>query len=316
MVSYAGKKLEPFTKYYWKVIGGDLLEKEIVSPVNSFETGMMNIKNWQGAWISDGKGVDYQPAPYFRKKFTAGKTIRSARAYIAVGGLYELYINGEKIGNHRLDPLYTRFDRRNLYVTYDVTDQLRSGENAIGVLLGNGWYNHQSKAVWDFDRAPWRNRPAFCLDLRITYTDGSVETIPTGLSWKTSSGALVFNSIYTGEHYDARLEQKGWNTPNFDDSKWNGVGLRGTPSQNVTAQQVRPIRNVLTIPAKSVNKIDEKTYVFDFGQNMSGVTKINVSGEEGTEVRIMHGERLFDNGRIDMANIDVYYRGDKVKDPF
>lgn len=316
MVSYAGKKLEPFTKYYWKVIGGDLLEKEIVSPVNSFETGMMNIKNWQGAWISDGKGVDYQPAPYFRKKFTAGKTIRSARAYIAVGGLYELYINGEKIGNHRLDPLYTRFDRRNLYVTYDVTDRLRSGENAIGVLLGNGWYNHQSKAVWDFDRAPWRNRPAFCLDLRITYTDGSVETIPTDLSWKTSSGALVFNSIYTGEHYDARLEQKGWNQPDFDDSGWNGVGLRGTPSQNVVAQQVRPIRNVLAIPAKSVNKIDDKTYVFDFGQNMSGVTKINMSGEEGTEVRIKHGERLYDNGHIDMSNIDVYYRGDKEKDPF
>lgn len=251
-----------------------------------------------------------------RKKFTTGKKIKSARAYIAVGGLYELYINGEKIGNHRLDPLYTRFDRRNLYVTYDVTGQLRNGDNAIGVLLGNGWYNHQSKAVWDFDRAPWRNRPAFCLDLRITYSDGSVETIPTDLSWKTSSGALVFNSIYTGEHYDARLEQKGWNTPDFDDSKWRGVGLRGVPSQNVVAQQVRPIRNVLTIPAKSVNKINDKTYVFDFGQNMAGVTNIKVSGEEGTEVRIMHGERLFDNGRIDMSNIDVYYRGDKEKESF
>ena len=91
---------------------------------------------------------------------------------------------------------------------YDVTSQLQNGDNAIGVLLGNGWYNHQSKAVWDFDRAPWRNRPAFCLDLRITYTDGSVETIPTDLSWRTASGAITFNSIYTGEHYDARLEQK------------------------------------------------------------------------------------------------------------
>lgn len=316
LITYAGKQLEPFTKYYWKVIGGDLENKEVVSPVSSFETGMMDIKNWQGSWIGDGQDINCEPAPYFRKKFTTGKKIKSARAYIAVGGLYELYINGEKIGNHRLDPLYTRFDRRNLYVTYDVTGQLRNGDNAIGVLLGNGWYNHQSKAVWDFDRAPWRNRPAFCLDLRITYSDGSVETIPTDLSWKTSSGALVFNSIYTGEHYDARLEQKGWNTPDFDDSKWRGVGLRGVPSQNVVAQQVRPIRNVLTIPAKSVNKINDKTYVFDFGQNMAGVTNIKVSGEVGTEVRIMHGERLFDNGRIDMSNIDVYYRGDKEKDPF
>ena len=316
LVTYAGKPLEPCTKYYWKVISDDLLDKEVVSSVHSFETGMMSIKNWQGAWIGDGKDKDYQPAPYFRKKFAAGKTIKSARAYIAAAGLYELYINGEKIGDHRLDPLYTRFDRRNLYVTYDVTGQLRNGDNAIGVLLGNGWYNHQSKAVWDFDRAPWRNRPAFCMDLRITYSDGSVETIPTDLSWKTSSGGLIFNSIYTGEHYDTRLEQVGWNMPNFDDSKWNGVGYRGAPSQNIVAQQARPIRNVLTLPAKSVNKINEKTYVFDFGQNMSGVTRINVSGEEGTEVRIMHGERLFDNGRIDMSNIDVYYRGDKVKDFF
>lgn len=316
LVTYAGKPLEPCTKYYWKVISDDLLEKEVASSVHSFETGMMSIKNWQGAWIGDGKDIDYQPAPYFRKKFAAGKTIKSARAYIAAAGLYELYINGEKIGDHRLDPLYTRFDRRNLYVTYDVTGQLRNGDNAIGVLLGNGWYNHQSKAVWDFDRASWRNRPAFCMDLRITYSDGSVETIPTDLSWKTSSGGLIFNSIYTGEHYDTRLEQAGWNMPNFDDSKWNGVGYRGAPSQNIVAQQARPIRNVLTIPAKSVNKINEKTYVFDFGQNMSGVTRINVSGEKGTEVRIMHGERLFNNGRIDMSNIDVYYRGDKVKDPF
>lgn len=316
LVTYAGKPLEPCTKYYWKVISDDLLDKEVVSSVHSFETGMMSIKNWQGAWIGDGKDKDYQPAPYFRKKFVAGKTIKSARAYIAAAGLYELYINGEKIGDHRLDPLYTRFDRRNLYVTYDVTGQLRNGDNAIGVLLGNGWYNHQSKAVWDFDRAPWRNRPAFCMDLRITYSDGSVETIPTDLSWKTSSGGLIFNSIYTGEHYDTRLEQAGWNMPNFDDSKWNGVGYRGAPSQNIVAQQARPIRNVLTIPAKSINKINEKTYVFDFGQNMSGVTRINVSGEKGTEVRIMHGERLFNNGRIDMSNIDVYYRGDKVKDPF
>lgn len=316
LVTYAGEKLSPYTKYYWKVKVWDMENKESSSSVNSFETGMMNIKNWQGAWIGDGKDINYEPAPYFRKQFTTNKTIKSARAYIAVAGLHELYINGEKIGNHRLDPMYTRFDRRNLYVTYDVTEQLQNGKNAIGVLLGNGWYNHQSKAVWDFDRAPWRNRPTFCMDLRITYSDGSVETIPTDLSWKTSSGALVFNSIYTGEHYDARLEQKGWNTPDFDDSKWHGVRYRGAPSQNVTAQQIRPIHNVLTLAAKSVNKINDRTYVFDFGQNMSGVTKINVSGEAGTEVRIKHGERLFDNGRIDMSNIDVYYRGDKEKDPF
>jgi len=316
LTTYNGQALKPFTPYYWKVIVWDLNNKECPSAVNSFETGMMEMENWQGAWIDDGKDIHYEPAPYFRKGFSTNKKIKSARAYVAAGGFYELYINGDKIGDHRLDPIYTRYDRRNLYVTYDVTTQLQNGENAMGILLGNGWYNHQSMAVWNFHNAPWRNRPTFCLDLRITYTDGTTETVSTDLSWKTSSGALIFNSIYTAEHYDARLEQKGWNTVGFDDSKWNGVRYRATPSQQIISQQMQPIRNVLTLPAKSVNKIDGKTYVFDFGQNMSGVTKIKVAGKEGVELRIKHGERLHDNGRIDLANIDVYYRGDKEKDPF
>jgi len=316
LITYAGEALQPFTKYYWKVNVWDKDRVKSSSSVSSFETGMMDISNWQGSWIGDGKDIHYKPAPYFRKKFGANKAIKSARAYIAVAGLYELYINGEKIGDHRLDPMYTRFDRRNMYVTYDVTSQVKNGDNAIGVLLGNGWYNHQSIAVWDFDRAPWRNRPAFCLDLRITYSDGSVETITSGTDWKTSPGAVIFNSIYTAEHYDARLEQKGWSTASFDDSKWDGVRYRSVPSEIVSAQQIRPIRNVLTIPPKSLNKIDDNTYVYDFGQNMSGVTKINVSGEEGTVLKLEHGERLYKDGRIDMSNIDVYYRGDKETDPF
>lgn len=316
LVTYNGKELTPFTKYYWKVMVWDAAQKKSVSGIQSFETGMMDISNWQGNWISDGKDIHYAAAPWFRKKFEIAKEISSARIYIAVAGLYELHINGEKIGNQRLNPVYTRFDRRNLYLTHDITAQLQKGENAIGVILGNGWYNHQSMAVWDFHQAPWRNRPAFCLDLRITYTDGTVETIPTDLSWKKSDSPIIFNSIYTAEHYDARLEQEGWSQPEFDDSQWQGVRFRPTPSQNITSQQLRPIRNVLTIPAKSVNKIDERTYVYDFGQNMSGVTKIKVSGEEGTELRIKHGERLHDNGQIDLSNIDVYYRGDREKDPF
>ena len=278
------------------------------SDISCFETGMMEMKNWQGAWIGDNRDIDYKPAPYFRKTFEAKKKIKSARAYIAVAGLYELYLNGTKIGNHRLDPLYTRFDRRNFYVTYDVTAQLQQGKNAIGVLLGNGWYNHQSMAVWDFHRAPWRNRPTFCMDLRITYEDGTVEVIPTERDWKTSSGALIFNSIYTAEHYDARLEQKDWSTANFDDSKWHGVGYRGVPSLNVVSQQVQPIRAVETIPVKTLKKFNDSTYVFDFARNMAGVTRIKVSGEEGTIVRIKHGERIYDNGRVNTSNIDVYHR--------
>lgn len=316
LVTYAGKELHPFTKYYWKVRAWDKDWVVVSSCVSTFETGMMKMSNWQGAWIGDGRDIHYRPAPYFRKVFEANKKIKSARAYIAVAGLYELYINGEKIGNHSLDPLYTRFDRRNFYVTYDVTSQLKEGRNAIGVLLGNGWYNHQSMGVWDFHRAPWRNRPTFCMDLRITYKDGTVEVIPTERDWKTSSGALVFNSIYTAEHYDARLEQKGWNMVDFDDSKWNGVGYRAVPSQNVVSQQVQPIRAVDTLTVKSWKQLNDTTYVFDFGQNMAGVTHIKVAGEAGTVIRMKHGERLYENGKVNTSNIDVYHRPVDNSDPF
>jgi alpha-L-rhamnosidase len=316
LVVYQGQALQPFTKYWWQVRVWDRDNVEQSSDVASFETGMMCISNWQGAWISDRNSIDHKPAPYFRKKFNISKTIRSARVYIAVAGLYELYVNGEKTGNHRLDPMYTRFDRRNLYVTYDVTSQLQNGDNAVGVVLGNGWYNHQSLAVWNFHNAPWRNRPAFCLDLKITYTDGSEETVATGLDWRTSSGPVIFNSIYTAEHYDARLEQEDWSKASFDDSRWRGVMFRSVPSHTVSAQQLHPVRNVEKIAARTFRKMDDSTYLYDFGRNIAGVTHIKVRGDEGTTVKIKHGERLYDNGYIDMSNIDVYYRGNQKEDPF
>jgi alpha-L-rhamnosidase len=316
-ITYNGKALQPSTKYYWLVRTWNRAGAKLPdSRISNFETGLMGINNWTGSWISDPASINTLPAPYFRKAFTAGKKIKSARAYIAVGGLYELYINGQKIGNHRLDPMYTRFDRRTLYVSYDVTNQLQQGKNAIGVLLGNGWYNMQSIAVWNFDRAPWRNRPTFCMDLKITYDDGTTAIIATNDSWKTHYSPITFNSIYTGEHYDSRLELPGWNTPNFDDKDWKEVDLRAAPSKQIVSQVMQPIRNVDEIAAKSINKFNDTTYVVDLGRNISGVTKVKLNGESGTVVRIKHGERLYPNGHVDMSNIDVYYRPKDKSDPF
>ncbi|HWW39223.1 alpha-L-rhamnosidase [Pedobacter sp.] len=317
LISYRGALLKPFTKYFWAIEVWDQNGKPgNFSTVSSFETGMMKMENWKGSWISDVDDINKREAPYFRTIFRSSKKIKSARAYIAVAGLYELYLNGKKVGNHRLDPMYTRFDKRNLYVSYDVTAQLQNGKNAIGVLLGNGWYNHQSIAVWNFDKAPWRARPAFCMDLRITYADGTTEVIASGKDWKTSSGPIVLNNIYTAEHYDARLEQPDWNTVNFDDGKWTKVVLRKAPSEQVVSQAMQPIRNVEEIPARSVKKFNDTTYVFDLGRNISGVSKIKVNGEAGTVIRIKHGERLYENGRVDLSNIDVYYRPKDNTDPF
>jgi alpha-L-rhamnosidase len=317
LVVYNGHQLKPFTKYFWRVdLNSQDKNKVLTSEVASFETGMMGAKNWKGSWISDNHDIHFKPAPYFRKGFSALKKIKSARAYIAVAGLYELYLNGKKVGNHRLDPMYTRFDRRTLYVTYDVTQALQQGKNAIGVLLGNGWYNLQSTAVWDFHKANWRARPTFCLDLRITYEDGSAETITSGKDWKTAPSPVIFNSIYTAEHYDARLEISGWNTASFDDTKWTEVIYRSAPSENIVAQAMQPIRNVEEIKAKSIRQLNDTTFVFDLGRNIAGVSKLTVDGPAGTVLHLRHTERLYPNGHTDMSNIDLHYRPTDNTDPF
>ena len=317
LVTYKGKALKPFTKYFWKVLTWDKNGKiGTKAPISTFETGMMQSKNWQGSWISDSRDVQNKVAPYFRKTFSVSKKVVSARAYIAVAGLYELSINGQKISNHRLDPMYTRFDRRTLYVTHDITQQLQEGKNAVGVLLGNGWYNHQSTAVWYFDKAPWRGRPTFCMDIRVKYADGTEGVISSGKDWKTAPSPVIFNSIYTAEHYDARLEQMGWNTDNFVDSTWKNVVFRSAPSQNIVAQTMHPIRNVEAIPTKNIKIFNDKNAVFDLGRNIAGVSKVTVQGAAGTVIKLKHGERLYDNGHVDLSNIDVHYRPQDDSDPF
>ena len=316
-VVYGGGELNPFTRYFWSVrVKDESQQWSDWSLPHFFETGMMGQLSWKGKWITDTYDFNVKPAAYFRRAFKTDKTIKSARVYIAAAGLYELSINGKRIGNHRLDPTYTRFDRRNLYVTYDVTENLQQGNNAVGVLLGNGWYNHQSTAVWYFDKAPWRARPKFCMDLHITYSDGTEEVIATDERWKTSESPVIFNSIYTAEHYDARKEQPGWDTPNFDAKGWKNIYTTGAPSNNIVAQALHPIRNVREYRPVSLKKIDEHTWLYNFGQNMSGVTRMKVNGPQGTTIRLKHVERLDSAGRADMSNIDVHYRPTDDSDPF
>lgn len=317
LVIYGGKELQAFTKYYWSVCATTYDGGKTGYVVADFEMGMMSIKNWKGFWISDNEDIHKKEAPYFRKTFSLRRRVVSARAYIAVAGLYELYVNGQKIGDRCLDPMYTRFDRRNLYVTYDITGVLREGGNAVGVLLGNGWYNFQSMAVWNYERAPWRNRPAFCMDIRIKYDDGSTELVVTDKTWKTSFGPVVFNSIYTGEHYDARKEQSGWDTVNFDERKWQSVIYRSAPSQNIVAEAMQPIRKAEKLFPISMVQKNDSTYIYDMGRNIAGITNLNIEGDSTTVVRVIHAERLDKNGFADQSDVD-YFLADSTRryDPF
>ena len=316
LARYMGRQLAPFTTYWWRVDVTNDQGTRLTSPVARFETGMMSQDRWQGCWIDDGRLIDFLPAPYFRKAFQVEKPIRRARLYIAAAGLYELRLNGQRVGDHMLDPLYTRFDRRNLYGTHDVTALLRQGRNAVGVVLGNGWYNHQSLGVWDFERAPWRGRPTFCMDLRITYEDGTETVVRTDPSWRSSTGEVVQNNIYTGEHRDFGRAKKGWDQPDFDEKGWRGIHLRAVPSLNVTAQQARPIRADEERKPVAVKQLNDSVRVYDFGQNMAGIVHLTAQGPKGTRLRLRHAERLHDDGSVDQSNIDVYFRGDREKDPF
>ncbi|HMG89273.1 MAG TPA: family 78 glycoside hydrolase catalytic domain, partial [Chryseolinea sp.] len=281
-----------------------------------FETAMMSMSDWQGSWVTDSNDIHLKPAPYFRKTFVLSKRVKSARLYIATAGLSEVFSNGQRIGDHRLDPTYTRFDKRNLYVTHNITSLLKDSLNVIGVLLGNGWYNHQSTAVWDFHKAKWRSRPRFRLNLRIVYEDNSVETVVSDETWKTSLSPIIFNSIYTAEHHDARLEQNGWNTSTFDDNSWRDAIKVSEPSSRLVAQVLHPIRNVEEVKTRTFRKVSSQKYIYDLGRNISGVTKLTAKGAKGTTLRVTHAEQLDSVGNIDLSNIDVHYRPTDDSDPF
>ena len=317
LVNYKGKELEPLQKYYWSVQLWDSGDNESpLAKVASFETGFLGKKNWEGKFISDTDDIELKPAPYFRKEFKPAGKVKKARAYIAAAGLFEFSINGKKVGDHMLDPMYTRFDKRILYVSYDVTKQLQQEEITLGILLGNGWYNHQSTAVWNFHEAHWRGRPKYCLNLYITYENGESEVVVTDKDWKTSLSPVIFNSIYTAEHYDARLEQIGWNTPDFDDSSWKAAIEVENPTEKLVAQAMHPIRITEKITPVNFKKVNDQQYVYDLGKNISGVSQLKVKGEKGTVLRLKHSEILGEDGLADQSNIDVHYRPTDDSDPF
>lgn len=292
LTSYKGSPLKPFTKYYWSVIVWDK-DKQISNKIiSSFETGMLSLSDWKGTFISDGQDLESRETPYFRKTLNIDKEIESARAYITAAGLYELSVNGQKIGDHFLDPAFTDFSKRLLYVAYDVTETLKKGENAVGVILGNGWYNHQPMAEWWFERAPWRGRPSFCMNILINYKDGTHDLIATDGSFKVTGGPIIFNAIYVAENYDFRKEISGWDMPVFNDQNWRNASEVKAPSSHIVSQAMPPIKLTDSRMPIEMKKLSDTLYLYDFGQNWSGVTKFKVKGIPGTKVKLLHGEQL------------------------
>ena len=306
-VIYAGRALGSSERCYWKVRVWDKAGKaSAYSHPECWEMGLLSPQDWHGRWISRTPGTNAPLAPLLRRAFTLDGKIKQARAYICGLGYYELHLNGKKIGDHLLDPGYTRYDKRALYVTYDVTDALRCGKNAVGVMLGNGWYNVQTRAVWDFHKAPWRAGPKVLLQLRVEYADGRIETIGTDSRWVANSGPITFNSIYGGETYDARAEKPGWDLPEYNDAAWSPARVVSAPGGKLAAQMMPPIKADRIIKPVKLTEPRPGVFLFDMGQNFAGFAELNVRGPAGTKVVMKYGERLDKNGMLDRTDIQQH----------
>lgn len=247
-VRYDGPPLTSRQRYYWKVRVWDQAgHVSAYSDPAWWEMGLQDASDWSAQWIAAVAPPDSmpdpppRPAPMFRRAFETDGSIEQARLYISGLGYYEAFLNGGKVGDHVLDPVLTHYDRRVKYVTYDVTDPVRRGANAIGVVLGTGWYNQHTRSAWNFDRAPWRAPPALLAQLEITYANGTRERIATGEDWQVATGPIVFDGIRNGEHYDARKEQPGWHTADFDATSWQpAIAVEG-PAGALSPQVMPPI---------------------------------------------------------------------------
>lgn len=300
-VIYNGKPLASAATYYWKVKSWDTLGAASPwSPVARFDTGLLESADWKGDWIgSDG---------LLRKEVILAAPVVRARAYVAGLGYHEVRINGRKAGRGALEPGWTTYDKRVLYVVYDLTEMLRPGANAVGVMLGKGWY---------------KNR-ALRLRLDVETADGGKLSMTSDGTWKTAAGPITADSIYDGETYDARLEASGWDEPGFADKAWKPAPVVEGPKGVLSAQMMPAIRVMDTIVPLKMSSPGPGVFVFDMGQNFSGWARLRVCGPRGTAVRLRFAELLYDSGRINQENLrsaraeDTYIlkgEGEEVYEP-
>ncbi len=251
------------------------------------------------------------PARYLRREFAVEKKVRRATAYVSGLGLFELYLNDQKVGDHVLSPGLTEYPKRVFYVTFDVTKQLKAGANALGVILGNGRYYAPRSSVPTATRT--YGFPKLLLQLRVDYDDGSVAEIVSDETWKlTTNGPIRANNEYDGEEYDARLEMDGWARPGFDDSAWEKVQPVSAPGGALVAQMIAPIRVTESLKPIAIANPKPGVFIFDMGQNMVGWCRLKVAGAPGTAITLRHAEILRPDGTLYLDNI----RSAKVTDVF
>ncbi len=310
-IVYGGKPLRSSQRVYWKVRVWDQNgHRSSYSQSAWWEMALLAPTDWRAKWIqrkSTGpipaeQMFDDHPAPLLRKEFVLGKQVARARAYVTGLGYYELRLNGERVGDQLLDPGWTAYSKRVLYSTYDITAQLKKGANAVGVMLGNGWYNPLPLALWGAINprdSLTVGDPCAKVQLVVEFADGTSQTIGTDDTWHTSEGPILRNSVYLGEVYDARREQPGWDRAGFDPSRWEAAVLADDSKFGpLQAQDAPPIRVTHTLKPISLAEPNPGVFLFDFGQNFSGWARLHVQGPAGVRVRMRSGELLYPDGTL------------------
>lgn len=326
-ITYQGKTLKCNAPYYWKVKIDTNKGATNWSVPAFWITGLFNEADWQGQWIGLDRAAPGDSetrwsrlaARYLRKEFAVKKSVKRATVHIAGMGLYELFINGQRIGNQVLAPAPTDYRKTILYNTYDVTSLLQT-ENAIGVTLGNGRFYTMRQNYKPY-KIPTFGYPKLRLNLIVEYADGSKETIATNTSWKlTTEGPIRSNNEYDGEEYDARKELGAWTQTGYDDKNWMPAQRVSIPSGTLRAQMMPGMKVTETLKPVSIKKLGNK-YILDIGQNMAGWVRFRIKGQAGDSIRLRFAESLQDNGELytrnfrDARSTDVYVvSGRETKD--
>jgi alpha-L-rhamnosidase len=312
-IPYSGPDLQSGKEYFWRIRVWDEKDKTSNwSKAGKFVTGLFEKKDWNGAkWIGyedipdslllvpgvHGNGDNLGNiakkrtiVPLFRKNIQVEKKIKRAFVFVSGLGQYELSVNGNKIGDRFLSPGWSDYRKTCFYNTFDITENLKHGLNTIGAIVGNGFYNINRERYRKLVIA--YGAPKIILKVDIYYSDGSKESVVTDNSWKTAPSPITYTSIYGGEDYDARLEQRGWDTPDFNDASWKNALLVKVPQGIMKPETDYPVTVAAVMEYKKISSRKDSVFIYDYRQNASGIIKIKVTGKEGQVIRFTPGELL------------------------
>jgi alpha-L-rhamnosidase len=302
---YAGPALASGRRYYWQVrVWDDAGRESPWSPPAFWEMGLLDAADWRARWIAPDLPEDTtrsNPSPMLRREFTLDGRIASARLYVTSLGLNAMELNGRRVGDHLFSPGWTSYDKRLQYETYDVTELVQVGANAIGATLGDGWY--RGHMGFRNKRNNYGTKVALLAQLIVRYADGRTQIFGTDERWKASTGPILMSDIYDGETYDARLEKAGWSRAGFDDGDWRGVRALPGIAAALVAPVGPPVRRIQELAPVKILHTPAGETVFDLGQNMVGWVRLKVSGPAGTTVRLRHAEVLDKAGNFYTENL-------------